>query len=72
MRTAIQNSLKQLFEDEADLEKNMTEDDYRTAIKNSFDMETGTKLQSFALTAPIGDITVGLGELPVLGDVTFL
>lgn len=71
MRKAIQNSLNQLFEDEADLEKNMTEDDYRTAIKNSFDMETGTKLSSFVLTSPTGDITIGNGEFPVLGDITF-
>lgn len=72
MRTAIQNSLKQLFEDEADLEVNMTEDDYRTAIKNSFDMETGSKLVSFTLANPTGDIEVGEGELPVLGNITFL
>lgn len=72
MRTAIQNSLKQLFEDEADLEVNMTEDDYRTAIKNSFDMETGSKLVSFTLANPTGDIKVGEGELPVLGNITFL
>lgn len=72
MRTAIQNSLKQLFEDEADLEVDMTEDDYRTAIKNSFDMETGSKLVSFTLANPTGDIKVVEGELPVLGNITFL
>ena len=72
MKTAIQNSLKQFFEDEIELGKNLTALDYNNAIGNSFDMETGTKLKSYSLSNPTSDISVNFGELPVLGEVTFL
>ena len=72
MKTAIENSLKQLFEDEIDLGVNLNEIDYLTAIKSSFDMETGSKLSSFTLSNPEGDIEIGTYEYPVLGTITFL
>lgn len=72
MKTAIENSLKQLFEDEIDLGVNLNEIDYLTAINGSFDMETGSKLTSFTLDNPKGDIEIGTYEYPVLGTITFL
>ena len=61
-----------MFEDEIDLGVNLNEIDYLTAIKGSFDMETGSKLSSFTLSNPTGDIEIGTYEYPVLGTITFL
>ena len=71
MKDAIRNAIKQLFEDNVDLGVNLTSRDYNNAIGNSFDLETGTKLQSYTLTNPTGDITIASGRLPVLGTITF-
>lgn len=72
MRDAIKNSLKQLFEDEIELGEDIDKLDYETAIKSSFDMETGSKLKSYSLENPKTDIEVDFGEFPVLGNVSFL
>lgn len=71
MRTAIKASLAQFFAESVDLGVNIVEDDYRCAIKNTFDPERRQTLTSFVLSSPTGDITVGTNELPYLGDVTF-
>lgn len=71
MRTAVENSLKALFEDEVEFETNLVEDKYRSAIINTQDLETGEFLDSFTLSTPSGDISVSTGEIASLGDVTF-
>lgn len=71
MKTAIQNSLKQLFEDEINLSTNITELTYNNAIGNSYDSETGSKLSTYTLSNPTSDIEVKEGEYPVLGNITF-
>lgn len=70
MRAAIRNSLAQFFDESVDLGVNITEDDYRCAIKGTFDSERRQSLTSFSLSIS-GDITVAIDELPILGDVTF-
>lgn len=72
MKNAINASLKQLFADGAELSTNLTELDYKTAIKNTFDLETNLSLANFTLSAPVGDVTISAGELPTLGTVQFL
>lgn len=72
MKDAIKNSLKQLFEDSVELGVSLKQKDYNNAIGNSYDMETGNKLKDYTLSTPSEDITVQSGELPILGDVTFL
>lgn len=72
MKTAIKNSLKQLFEDGIELGENLTELTYNNAIGNSYDMENGVKLKNYTLDTPTGDIEVNMGEYPILGTVTFL
>lgn len=71
MRLAIRAKLQQFFDESVDLGTNITEDDYRCAIKETYDTERNAPLASFTLTSPSGDITVALDELPFLGDVTF-
>lgn len=71
MREAIINSLNAMFEDSAEFEVSLSEDRYRSAIINTQDLVGGEALSSFTLTAPVGDITVGLGEIAGLGGVTF-
>lgn len=71
MRTSIQNSLLAFFEDKTDFEVNVTQDQYRSAIQETQDTETGEFLTSFVLSSPSGDITVASGEIAGLGVVTF-
>lgn len=71
MKTAITNSLKQLFDEEIDLGKNLTLDKIKSYIQNSFDMETGKKLDTFVLNIPNADIECADNELATLGSITF-
>lgn len=71
MQVAIRASLEQFFAEAVDLGRTITEDDYRCAIKNTFDPERGQFLTSFSLITPSGDITVASDQLPRLGNVTF-
>lgn len=71
MRTAITASLTAFYRDEVTFETDVTEDKYKSAISNTIDPDTGDTLDSFTLTTPSGDITVGLVSLGVLGTVTY-
>ena len=71
MRTAIADSLTAFFKDVVDFEEDVTEGAYLGAIQNTQDQVTGDFLQSFTLSAPSGSVTVGDGEIAVLGTVTF-
>lgn len=71
MRRAVEARLAQFFREGVGYGEDITEDDYRCAIKDTYDRESGSALKSFALSAPTGDISVGAGEMPTLGVVTF-
>lgn len=71
MKTAIKNSIEQLFADKANLETNLTLDMIKSAIGNSFDLESGAEIQNYTLNSPSADIICGTGELAVLGTITF-
>lgn len=71
MRQAIHDQIRAYFEDQADFETNIPEATYLGVIANTQDLETGAFLQAFTLSAPSGDIIVGTGGLPILGNVTF-
>jgi len=71
MRSAIENNLLAFFQDKAQFETNVTQDQYRSAIIETQDTETGQFLQSFVLSAPTGDITINSGQIGGLGVVTF-
>lgn len=71
MRRAIKAQLQQYFSESVDYATGITIDDYRCAIRDTYDREGRAKLRSFALSSPTLDIAVGANELPVLGTVTF-
>lgn len=71
MRTAVEANLQQFFNESVSVGENVDEDAYRSAIFNTVDTETGFSVTSFALSEPIGDISVSVGELPTLGTVAF-
>ncbi|MEQ8823851.1 MAG: baseplate J/gp47 family protein [Filomicrobium sp.] len=71
MRLAISASLEQFFEEAVDLGVDITQDDYRCAIKDAYDTERQQALTSFTLSSPTGTISVSSGALPVLGTITW-
>ena len=71
MQSAVNASLDAYFEDRTEVGKDLTENEYKSAIQNTIDQETNTFLSSFTLTSPIGDVSVASGELPVKGTVSF-
>lgn len=71
MRLAIKAKLTQYFDEAVDLGVDLTSDDYRCAIKETYDTERRQSLQAFSLSSPTGTVSVASDELPTLGDVTF-
>jgi len=70
MRQSISDNLTLLFKEGTEVDQDLSEDDYRCAIKQSID-EFGDPLVSFVLTSPTTDITISAGELAILGDITY-
>lgn len=71
MQTAIIANLGQFFDEGTSISTDIEEDAYRSAIFNTVDTETGDTVQSFILSAPVGDIPIGSDEIGVLGNVVF-
>tara|TARA_R110000851_G_scaffold150518_2_gene291323 strand:+ start:2080 stop:3384 length:1305 start_codon:yes stop_codon:yes gene_type:complete len=71
MRTAITANLQAFFDDRAEFETDITEDQYRSAIIETQDVETGDFLDSFTLSSPSADITIGTGAIAGLGSVLY-
>lgn len=71
MRTAIEASLNEFFDERTTVGANVDEDAYRSAIFSTVDTTTGDLVTSFALSTPSGDITIVSGEIGTLGAVTF-
>lgn len=71
MKTSIQNQLIAFFQDSVTFEEDIPAPSYQGAIQNTRDTVTGERLLSFTLSTPTADISVGDGNLPVLGSVTF-
>lgn len=71
MRAAITASLTQFFSEGVDYGVAIPEDDYRCAIRDTYDPIGRQRLVSFTLATLSGDISVGVYSLPALGNVTF-
>jgi uncharacterized phage protein gp47/JayE len=71
MKTAIDANLAQFFDESTEVGVDIEEDAYRSVIFNTVDTETGDTVQSFALSAPVGDVTIASGEIGTLGTVTY-
>lgn len=69
MRAAIRASLAQFFREGVDYGVDIPEDDYRCAIRDTYDPQTRSRLKSFVLLSPIGDIDVNEYALPIMGSV---
>jgi len=70
MRDSIAANLQSLFY-ATGVGETITQDQYRTAIQNSYDSETGQILRSFVLTSLTGDLTSNYNEILTLGDITY-
>ncbi len=68
MKTAVRASLAEFFAQRTTLGVNVTEDQYRSAIFNTVDTDTGQILTSFSLNSPLGDIPISTGEIGTLGN----
>lgn len=71
IRAAINANLAQYFDESTLIGIDIEEDAYRSVIFNSIDTDTGDKVLSFALSSPVGDITIASGEIGTLGTVTY-
>ena len=71
MQKAITNNLKQFFREETNIGENIPKEAYISAIYQTIDLDTGDRLKSFTLTSPTTDITIDVGQLGVLGMVTY-
>lgn len=71
MRDAITANLEALFVDGNVVGEAITQDDYRCAILNTIDPQTGNGVDSFTLSSPVGDVGGGAGEYPVISAVNF-
>ena len=71
MQASVINSLEAFFRDQTTVGQTLREFEYSCAIANTIDETTGAKLVNFTLSAPVGDVAIASGELPVLGTVSF-
>ena len=71
MQSAIIQSLTQFYREGVTVGVNVSADEYRSAIINTIDPESGSRLKSFTLISPNGDIVVASDEIPILGTVSF-
>jgi uncharacterized phage protein gp47/JayE len=71
MRAAITAQLTQFFDEGVSFGQSIPTLAYGCAIAATYDGDRRQKLGSFVLTTPVGDITIGTDEFPVLGAVTF-
>lgn len=71
MQGAINANLDAFFESKTKVGVDLTENEYKAAIQNTIDTETGDFLSSFTLLTPSGNVSVASGEIPVKGNVSF-
>jgi len=71
MRSSIEANLVAFFLDQTEVGEVVTTDQYRAAIQNTFDTETGAPLDTFSLNIPISDLGGVAGTLVTFGSVSF-
>lgn len=72
MKAAVTANLQAFFRENTTVGQNLLGVAYQAAIYGSIDPETGISVRNFTLSNPSGDITIQTGQLPILGNVTFL
>jgi uncharacterized phage protein gp47/JayE len=71
MRVAISEQLSLFFANNTSVGVNVPADAYRSAIFNTVDPNTGSRVTGFTLATPSSTITVGAGAIATLGVVSF-
>jgi hypothetical protein len=71
MQQAISSNLDLFFRTKSKVGENVEEVDYLTAINNTIETSTGTRVESFTLSSPTGDIIVTSSEIATLGVINF-
>ena len=71
MKTAITASLQQFFRESTLIGVDLDQDAYRSAIFNTIDTVTGSRVSTFALSTPTTDITIVSGEIGTLGSIIY-
>lgn len=71
MQAAITANLRAMLLDEGVVGQAITSDQYRSAIIQTVDPQTGEKVSSFTLTTPAGSLGGGAGEYVTLDAVNF-
>ncbi len=71
MRAAVDANLLQFYAESTSIGVDIVQEAYDAAIFNTIDTTTGLKITSFALSAPVGDITITAGEIGKLGTVSY-
>lgn len=71
MRAAVSANLTAYFQDTATFAEDIKVNGLISAIQNTEDLESGQFVDSFTLTSPTVDTTVGNGSMGILGTVTF-
>lgn len=72
MRDAVRSSLQDFFRTGTAVGRDLTVEDYNAAIKNTYDVVSGTRVLSFNVQLPSGDITITDGQIATLGTVDFV
>jgi len=70
MQTAISENLQSFFSSGTTVGVNLKKIDYESIINSTVD-SGGNLLDSFTLSTPTTDITIGVSELPILGTITY-
>jgi len=71
MQASITANLQALFKEGTTVGSDLKEFAYNSAIYQTIDSETADVITNFALSAPSGDVSVGTGEIAVLGTITY-
>jgi uncharacterized phage protein gp47/JayE len=71
MQRAVRATLTQFFRESPEWGEVVEELAYLCAIRDTVDIETNQRIRSFTLSAPMGPITPGVDDMPVLGTITF-
>lgn len=71
MKAAVIENIKAFYQDIVTFEQDVLEIKYNSAIDDTIDPDTGDKLESFTLSAPSGDITVGTDSIGTFGEAIF-
>jgi len=71
MQDAITANLEALFQESTSVGSDLRAFSYNSTIYQTIDPETGDTITDFTLSAPSGDVAIGVGELPTLGGITY-